>query len=173
MTNVLDGVVAASTSVERWWPDGPEEVVGVTTDAPADVAALRDLTARAERAFRGVQERVFADDPAVNAQLEVEAIEAAFVGPVPTLVLITPWTLNGLLVPPDGAGPTEVLVAGDLRRAFRGDVPPLGVYWAVNLVPDVSRLASPRQARTLANSFAGPFREGVRAWLASASPPQP
>ena len=143
----------------------------MTTDAPVDVAALRDLVERAEQAFRGVQQRVFADDPEVNAALEVEATEAAFVGPVPTLVLITPWTLNGLLVPPDGVGPAEVLVAGDLRRAFRGDVAPLGVYWAVNLVPDVSRLASPRQARPLANSYAGPFREGVRAWLASPTHP--
>jgi len=137
----------------------------VTTDAPVEPEVLRDLVTRAEEAFRGVQLRVFADDPAVNANLSVEATEAAFVGRVATLVLITPWTLNGLLVSPDDAGPSEVLVAGDLRRAFRGDVAPLGVYWAVNLVPDVSRLASLRQARTLANSFAGPFRDGVRAWL--------
>jgi hypothetical protein len=139
----------------------------VTTDAPADVAALHDLIARAEAAFRKVQERVFADDPAINGNLVVEATEAAMVGSVPTLVLITPWTLNGLLVPPDGDGPAELLITGGLRRAFRGDLAPLGVYWAVNLVPDVSRLASPRQARTLANSFAGPFRDAVRDWSAS------
>jgi hypothetical protein len=34
-------------------------------------------------------------------------------------------------------------------------------------VPDVSRLSGPRQARTLANSFAGPFRQGVRAWASA------
>ena len=139
----------------------------MTTDATFDVAALHDLVARADAAFRGVLERVFGDDPAVNPRLVVEATEAVVVAGVATLVLITPWTLNGLIFPPAGAGPAELLIAGNLRRVHRGDVPPLGVYWSVNLVPDVSRLASPRQARTLANSFAGPFREAVRGWLAT------
>jgi [NiFe]-hydrogenase assembly, chaperone, HybE len=136
------------------------------TDAPAGVIRLDDLLARAGAAFRAVQERVFADDPNVNGNLMVEATEGAIVDGVPTLVLITPWTLNGLLLP-CGDGPAELRIAGTTRRAFRGDVAPLGVYWAVNLVPDVSRLSGPRQARTLASSFAEPFRGAVRLWLAS------
>jgi hypothetical protein len=167
-TNVLHDVAACrpawelvtSAQVARRWSVVP-------TDAPAGAKALRDLGERAEAAFRAVQKRVFADDPDVNGKLVVEVTEAAWVDRVATVVLITPWTLNGLLVPPDGEGPMELLVAGDLRRAFRGDVAPLGVYWAVNLVPDVSRLSGPRQARTLANSFAGPFRQGVRAWVSA------
>jgi [NiFe]-hydrogenase assembly, chaperone, HybE len=139
----------------------------MATNAPADPITLAELTARAEEAFRGVQERVFADDPAANPHLVVDAIEAALVDEVATLVLITPWTVNGLLVPRDDQGPTELMIAGGLRRAYRGDVAPLGVYWAVNLVPDVARLTSPRQARALAGSFAEPFREGIRHWLAS------
>ena len=142
----------------------------MTTDAPAGKAALHDLVVRAVDAFEGVFDRVFRGDPAVNANLSVEATEAALVDGLPTLVLITPWTLNGLIFPLDGTGPSELLVAGNLRRVVRGDVPPLGVYWSVNLVPDVSRLASPRQARTLANSFAGPFRDGVRTWKLSVPP---
>jgi hypothetical protein len=135
----------------------------VTTNAPADPALLDDLAVRATAAFCGVQERVFADDPAANPRLAVETVEAAMVDGVATLVLITPWTINGLLFPAQD-GPTELTIAAAPRRAFRGDVAPLGVYWSVNLVPDVSRLTSPRQARTLAESFAEPFRDAVRAW---------
>ena len=139
----------------------------MSTGAPAGLTALSGLVARAEEAFRGVQERVFTDDPAVNRSLAVEVVEGVLVDDVTTLVLITGWTLNGLIVPQHGSGPAALDVAGRLRPVFRGDVAPLGVYWAVNLVPDVSRLAGPRQARTLASSFAGPFRDGVRAWLAT------
>jgi hypothetical protein len=137
----------------------------VATDTPVDSVLLDDLAARATAAFRGVQERVFAGDPAANPRLAVEVVEAMVVDGVATLVLITPWTINGLLFPL-GEGPAELSVAAAPRRAFRGDVAPLGVYWSVNLVADVSRLTSPRQARTLAESFAEPFRASVRTWLA-------
>lgn len=141
----------------------------MATDAPVDplVVRLDDLQERAVEAFGGVLERVFADDPAANPALVVEVVEASPVEGIPTLVLVAPWTINGLIFPP-GDGPAELVVAGVTRRVFRGDVPPLGVYWSVNLVPDVSRLTSPRQARTLAGSFAGPFREAVRNWSAAA-----
>ena len=136
-------------------------------DATASPTLLDDLVARADEAFRGVQQKVFSDDPSINQRLRVEALEACLVDGVPTLLLITPWTLNGLLFP-KGEGPSELTVAGAARRAYRGDVPPLGVYWSVNLVADVSRLASPRQARTLAQSYVGAFHEAVRLWLRSA-----
>ncbi|HEY6793212.1 MAG TPA: [NiFe]-hydrogenase assembly chaperone HybE [Kineosporiaceae bacterium] len=137
----------------------------MTTDTPPGVAALDDLLHRARTAFEDVHQRVFAGDPSANPRLVVETTEAAVVEGVPTLVLIAPWTLNGLIFPAAGGGPAELMIAGSRRRAFRGDVAPLGVYWSVNLVPDVSRLSSPRQARTLANSFAVPFRDAVRTWL--------
>jgi hypothetical protein len=136
------------------------------TNAPTEPARLEDLVDRAAEAFRGVLERVFADDPAANSRLAVEAVEPQVVDGVPTLVLITPWAINGLLFP-FGEGPSELTVAGAVRRAFRGDVAPLGVYWSVSLVPDVSRLNGQRQARTLGTSFAVPFRDSVRAWVGS------
>jgi hypothetical protein len=136
---------------------------GVVTDATADLTLLDDLVLRADEAFRGVFERVFAGDPAANAQLDVEAVEPAVVDGVPTLVLITPWVMSGLFFPP-GEGPGELVIASVPRRAVRGDVPPLGPYWSVSLVPDISRLTSTGQARRLATSFAEPFRDGVRRW---------
>jgi hypothetical protein len=141
---------------------------GTVTEAPADLTLLEDLVARAGEAFRGVHDLVFAGDPSANPRLRVEPVEPAWVDGVPTLVLITPWTLNGLMFPL-GAGPDELVVATFPRRAYRGDVVPLGVYWSVNLVPDVSQLTSPGQARRLAASFADPFREAVRAWLGGGS----
>jgi hypothetical protein len=136
------------------------------TNASTRPVRLEELTARATEAFEGVLERVFGDDPTVNSRLGVEAVEPQVVsGSTATLVLITPWMINGLLFPP-AEGPADLVIAGSLRRAYRGDVSPLGAYWSVNLVPDVSRLSGPRQARTLASSFAGPFRQAVRDWLA-------
>jgi hypothetical protein len=135
-------------------------------------AVLDDLAGRADEAFRAVQRRIFADDDVgVNRNLVVETADAALVEDVATLVLITPWRLTGLIVPACGDGPRELLVAGGLRPVHRGDVAPLGVYWAVTLVPDVARLAGPRQARSLAASFAGPLRAGVRAWRTTPTPP--
>jgi len=138
------------------------------TDAPTDLTLLEDLVVRAGQAFRGVQDRVFAGDPGINPRLRVEAVEPAWVDGVPTLVLITPWTLNGLMFPL-GTGPEELVVADTCRRAYRGDVAPLGVYWSVNLVSDVSGLTGPPQARRLATSFADPFRDAVRGWLTATS----
>jgi len=134
------------------------------TDATADLTLLDDLVLRADEAFRGVFERVFAGDPAANAQLDVEAVEPAVVDGVPTLVMVTPWAMSGLVFPAT-EGPVELVIAAVPRRAVRGDVAPLGPYWSVGLVPDVSRLTSADQARRLAASFAEPFREAVRQWL--------
>src|SRR4051794_22198459 len=106
----------------------------VTTSNITFGAVLDDLVARADEAFRAVHRRIFADDDAaVNRNLVVETTDASLVGDVATLVLITPWRLNGLIVPADGTGPRELLVAGGLRPVHRGDVAPLGVYWAVAL----------------------------------------
>jgi hypothetical protein len=40
----------------------------------------------------------------------------------------------------------------------------IGRYLSVHLLPDVSRLQSPHQARTMAEAFAGPFGTAVRQW---------
>ena len=134
------------------------------TDATADLTSLDDLVLRADEAFRTVFERVFAGDPGVNAQLDVEAVEPAVVDGVPTLVMVTPWAMSGLVFPP-GDGPVELVIAEVVRRAVRGDVAPLGPYWSVSLVPEVSRLTGAEQARRLATSFAEPFQDAVRRWL--------
>ena len=144
----------------------------MATDAAAARIDLDDLAARAATAFRAVHERLFADDPATNPRLSVEVVEAADVAGAATFLLVTPWAVTGIVVPADGAagGPSALAVAGKVRSAHRGDLPPLGVYWSVTLVPDVSRLTGSRQARALAESFAEPFRDGVRSWLGGSLP---
>lgn len=147
-------------------PEGlPEAHLG---NDPGDVSDLDDLVRRALEAFRDVQRRSFAGDSAANPKLPVEALCPAVVAGMPTLVLITPWTLNGLVFPV-GEFPDELVVAGRPRPVFAGDVAPLGPYRSVGLVPDVSRLTRPEQARTLARSFAAPFHDAVRAALAAIS----
>jgi hypothetical protein len=130
---------------------------------------LDDLSVRANQAFVRVQERVFADDPDINSRLMVQAVEAEEVEGVPTLVLITPWVMNGLFFPFRDEGPRWLVIAGATRRVHRGDVSPLGIYRCVNLVPDVSRMAGPAQARALAHSYGQPFREAVRDWMVARS----
>lgn len=123
-------------------------------------------------AFEAVYSRSFRGDAAANPRLRVEALEEAVVAGYPTVVLITPWTLNGLIFPPppgSSAGAVEAAalwdkgfpewleIAGQQRAVFLGELPQIGAYRSVNLVPDVSRLTKPEQARTLAISFVAPF----------------
>ena len=67
------------------------------------MAALADLAARVLAHFEGVHADVFRGDPAANPRLKVEVLDPEMAGDTPTLVLITPWTLNGMAFPPDGA----------------------------------------------------------------------
>lgn len=119
-------------------------------------------------AFTTVHRTVFLGDPAANPRLPVDVLEPALVADTPTLVLLTPWTLNGLLFPPDDAFPEQISVAERLRPVFVAELPPLGRYRSVNLVGDVSRYETPEQARTIARSWAAPFQAAVRAARAAA-----
>lgn len=123
--------------------------------------SLADL---AEAAFAGVHRRVFAGDPAANPRLPVEVAASATAGDTRTLVLITPWTLNGLIFCPDDDFPAELSIAGLPPRAvYATELEPLGRFRSVNLVPDVSGLPDPERARSLAASWAEPFRAAVEA----------
>lgn len=112
-------------------------------------------------AFTRVHRTVFLGDPAANPRLPVDVLAPATVVDTPTLVLLTPWTLNGLLFPPDDDVPTVLVVAGRARRVHSAEVDGLGGYRSVNLVADVSRWRGPEQARTVARSWVEPFRAAV------------
>jgi len=129
-------------------------------------------------AFEAVHRRSFTGDPAANPRLRVEVLCPAVVAGFPTAVLVTPWALNGIILPAsadDASGaavalwqngfPAELEVAGQGRTVFLGELPEIGPYRSVGLVPDVSRLTRPEQARTLGTSFAAPFQQALESAL--------
>ncbi len=120
-----------------------------------------DLAAAALAAFQRVHETAFTGDKAVNAALEVAVTDVLVAGDTPTIVLLTPWTLNGLAFPPDDRLPEHCEVAGKTRQVYRNSLAGLGEYYSVNLVPNVSTIASQHEALTLAHSFAEPWRDVV------------
>jgi hypothetical protein len=125
--------------------------------------SLDGIAAGVRTAFGRVHREQFLGDRAANPQLTVDVVDAAIVADTPAVVLITPWTINGLAFPPDGEFPEELLIAGRHRPVFRVEMPELGVFRSVNLPLDAASLHGMGQARTLARSWTGPFHDAVRA----------
>lgn len=131
---------------------------------PERPGALAAFRSRARTAFTDVHLRVFAGDPAANPRLPVEVRAAAMAGDTPTLVIITPWTINGLILCPDDGFPAELAIGGTSPRpVYVTELEPLGRFRSVNLVADVSRLPDADRARSLAEAWAEPFRAAVAA----------
>ena len=127
------------------------------------VDSLEALVTDVHRTFDRVHRERFLGDPAANPRLGVAVVDAALVADTPALVLLTPWTINGLAFPPDDVFPATLTVAGRVRPAHHIDMPELGVFWSVNLPTETAGLRGMAQAHALANSWAQPFREAVRA----------
>ena len=153
------------------WPIGRTPVT-IVDMAEED---LDGLAARVLAVFEDIHRRVFLGDPAANSRLKVEVLEPALAADTPTLVLITPWTLNGLAFPPHPHGtlPAELMIGRRRRPVFTNSLADIGQYNSVNLVPDVSSLESRAQARSLAEPLAVDFRSAVAAARADASVPDP
>ncbi len=120
-----------------------------------------DLADAVLEAFQRVHETAFAGDQAANAALGVAVTDVLVARDTPTIVLLTPWTLNGLAFPPDDHLPGNCEVAGRTRQVYRNELAGLGRYYSVNLVPNVSTIASQDEALTLANDLAEPWRDVV------------
>lgn len=127
-----------------------------------------DLTAATLEYFQRVHRDVFAGDPASNPQLEVEVIAPAVIAGAPTLVLITPWTLNGMVFGELPGFPTKLPIGGKTYPVFANTLAELGPYRSVNLVSDVSAVDGPEAARKTARAFVQPFQEAVATALEEA-----
>lgn len=123
-----------------------------------DLAALAEGV---EAVFADIHRRVFLGDPVANPRLRVEVVDPVMVADTPTLVLITPWTLNGLAFPPDGAFPETLRVGGRQLPVFANDIAGMAPYHSVNLASDVLAVDGPASARALADTLGGPFRDAV------------
>jgi len=121
---------------------------------------LEELCAAVTAALRSVHRRVFLGDPAANGQLVVEVVDARLVAGAPLLVVVTPWTITGLVFGDDLGESVEL--AGRRRPVFRMDLPGLPPFQSIVLPPQPAALHSMRQARTLALSWAEPLQAAVR-----------
>lgn len=122
---------------------------------------LDELAQRVSERFRRVHDEVFRGDPAANPALEVEVRGVGMGGDTPVLILITPWTLNGLVFPGDDRFPEQLVVNRRQLPVFSHELDGVGPYRSLNLVSDVSRLAGQDDARRLADELAEPFRDAV------------
>jgi len=120
-----------------------------------------DLAARVAEYFEKIERTVFRGDPAANTKLRVEVLDQELVDDTPTLVLITPWTLNGMAFPPDDRFPEELTLGKRRYPVFRNVLDGIGTYFSVNLVNDVGNLTSPSAARSVAHPLGRMFREAV------------
>jgi hypothetical protein len=127
------------------------------------VSRTDDVADDVHKAFERVHREQFLGDRAANPLLTVDVIDAALVDDTPTVVLITPWTVNGLAFPPGEEFPEELEIAGRCRLVFRVEMAELGVFRSVNLPLETASLRSMDQVRTLAHSWAGYFQDAVRA----------
>ena len=138
--------------------------------APGVAPELATLAAQVHDVFQDIHGRVFRGDPAANPRLQVQVVAAVIAHDTPAVLLLTPWTCNGLAFPADGSFPGEVVVAGRPLAARPVRVGPLGLLWSVNLVPDVSRFASQETAIRTAASWAEPWQLAVSLARAGAVP---
>lgn len=117
------------------------------------------------RVFRNIHDSVFAGDVAVNPHLEVEVIPVASLegvfGEQSVVIVITPWTMNGIVLPGRGL-PESMAVTGTRRPLIGMELPELGSYTQVALVGDVSRYTSQQQARTIAESMIPVLMAGLQ-----------
>lgn len=126
-----------------------------------DAAAERAAAVLA--AFTEIHDRVFRGDPAANPRLRVEVVGAAIAADTPVLVLVTPWTINGLAFPPDGEFPDRLELAGKKYPVWSHELDGVGPYRMLGLLGSVACLQNPAEARELASAMAEPFRRAVEA----------
>ena len=122
---------------------------------------LQKLAVTTRAAFEEIHRKSFLGDPACNPKLIVEVVGPATVGETPTLILVTPWSLKGLMFPPEGHTISELVVGKRPFPVFENTVEGLGTHSGVNLVPDVRGFADREAARHAAGALAEPFREAV------------
>jgi hypothetical protein len=124
-------------------------------------------TAEVRDAFAAIHHRVFWGDPAANERLRVEVLGERTVGGTTTMLLITPWTINGLIF--SAELPAVLVLAGARRPVHVLELPGLGRFGSVNLVPDVSALPDQAAARSLAAPWLKPFRLAATAMASAGS----
>lgn len=121
---------------------------------------------RVREAFIRVHDEVFRDDPLTNPNLEVEVLEVGELsgdfGTQSVLILITPWAINGMVLP--GRGLPSAMQTAEAERTWQHvELPETGPYAQITLVSDVAKYTTQAQARTIAESMVPVLAAGVAA----------
>ncbi|MGB8360824.1 MAG: [NiFe]-hydrogenase assembly chaperone HybE [Acidimicrobiia bacterium] len=88
--------------------------------------------------FEGLARGVFDGDPASNQNLTVEVLGASRALDTPVMIVITPWTVTGMVFPPDGLFLTGLRIEHRHYPVLANEVDGIGQYHSVLLIPDVS-----------------------------------
>lgn len=125
------------------------------------VSDLERLAASTRAAFEETHLKNFRTDPTRNPRLTVEVVAPAMVDQTPTMILITPWTLDGLMFLPEESTIRELMVGERRFPVLEDTLDGIGAYTCIHLVPDVRGLATQKAARHAAATLAEPFRQAV------------
>lgn len=126
-------------------------------------ADLLALVARVHATFDEIHRQVFLGDPVANPNLYVEVVAPARMGDTPTMVVVAPWTVNGLAFPPDEGVPSKLEIGGREHPVFSHELEALGRYVAINLVSDPRCFRDQEAARRSAEVLAPAFQAAVLA----------
>ncbi len=119
------------------------------------------LAHRAQATFALLGPAVFPIHGPWNSRLEVEVVDTGSGGDAPTFIVVLPWGLEGLIFTPDDRFPPSIALGGRRHRVFHHELRGLGHFLTVELVENVTPLASSRHARKVACLIGPSFRDAV------------
>ena len=141
---------------QDFWDEARSDRCGYG-DAMSELSpAAEHAISAVQAAFQRIHDEVFRGEALENENLEVEVLFAAELesdfGTQVALVLITPWAMNGMVLP--GRGLPEGFGVAGVHRSFTAmELDGVGSYAQITLVGDVSKYGSQQQARTIAQSL--------------------
>lgn len=119
------------------------------------------LAHRAQMAFAQVGQAVFPVHGPRNTRLDIEVVDTGPAGDARTLIVVVPWGLEGVIFMADDRFPPSIVLGGRRHRVFRHELRGLGPFRTVELVENVTPLASSRHARKVACLIGPSFRDAV------------
>lgn len=119
------------------------------------------LAHRAQSTFGLAGAAVFPRHGPRSVRLGVDVVDAGLAEDTRILVLVLPWAIEGLIFAPDEHFPSSIAIGGRRHDVLRHELPDLGGFRTVELVPDVTALPSQHHARKVAGLLGPPFRDAV------------
>lgn len=119
------------------------------------------LAHRAQATFAVLGPAIFPRHGPRNWRLDVEVVDTGIAGDARTFIVVLPWGFEGVIFTGDDRFPISLVLGGRRLRVARHELPDLGHFQTVELVENVTPLASPRHARKVACLIGPSFRDAV------------